>query len=175
MRKVEVCPHSKEWAVQFTKEAYKIIRIFQNEIKDIHHIGSTAVPGLKAKPIIDLMPVIKKIEVADQYNREMQDLGYEPKGEYGISGRRFFRKGGDNRTHHVHIFQEGSCHIERHLAFRDYLKEHPHERQKYGDLKESLAKQFPYNMDAYIHGKESLVKEIEAKALDWKAKQGGAL
>lgn len=167
MRKVEVCPYNKEWSGQFTEEAKKITRIFQDEIGDIHHIGSTSVPGLKAKPIIDIMPVVKDIELADQYNQEMQTLGYEPKGENGIPGRRFFKKGGDQRTHHVHIFQEGSYHIKRHLAFRDYLREHADEKQKYGELKESLAKQFPYDMESYINGKESLVKEIEAKALDW--------
>jgi len=167
LRRVEVCPHRKNWCLQFREEAVKIQHIFQQEIAEIHHIGSTSVSGLKAKPIIDMMPVVKNIEVVDQYNEEMQVLGYEPKGENGIPGRRFFIKGKDRRTHHVHIFQEGSYHIERHLAFRDYLRAHANEKQKYGDLKDNLAKQFPYDMESYINGKEALVKEIEAKALQW--------
>ncbi|GAB3792381.1 GrpB family protein [Virgibacillus kimchii] len=175
MRKVEVCPYNKKWSLQFTEEAVKILNIFQEEITAIHHIGSTAVPGLKAKPVIDTMPVVKDIGMVEQYYTEMEGLGYEPKGEHGILGRRFFMKGGTQRTHHVHFFEEGSDHIERHVAFRDYLREHPDAKQKYGDLKESLAKQFPYDMEAYINGKASLVKEIEAKALKWQAKQGSAL
>ncbi|WP_411830965.1 GrpB family protein [Paenibacillus peoriae] len=65
------------------------------------------------------------MENAFEHNHFMQEIGYEPKGENGITGQRFFQKGGDNRTHHVHIFQVGSNEIERHLAFRDYLREHP--------------------------------------------------
>jgi|SRR5690625_2371715 len=175
VRKVEVCSYHKIWLRQFADEAGKLNRIFQNEIIDIHHIGSTAVPGLRAKPVIDMMPVVKNIVHVDYYNKKMQDIGYEAKGENGISERRFFQKGGDKRTHHVHVFQEESFHIVRHLAFRDYLREHTDEKVRYGNLKENLAKQFPNNTQSYINGKESLVKEIEAKALDWYEKKSRRL
>jgi GrpB-like predicted nucleotidyltransferase (UPF0157 family) len=175
MRRVEVCPYNRKWPVQFTEEAMKLFCTLQGNVTDIYHIGSTSIPGLKAKPIIDMMPVVENIVLADQYNEEMQAIGYEPKGEYGIFGRSFFIKGKDKRTHHVHVFQEGSYHIKRHLAFRDYLRAHPDEKKKYGDLKEGLAKEFPDDIESYITGKEALVKEIEAKALDWKFKQGDVL
>lgn len=113
--------------------AEKLNQILKNEIIDIHHIGSTSVPGLSAKPIIDIMPVVKDINIVDKYNEEMQGIGYEPKGENGISGRRYFEKGGDNRTHHVHIYQVGSYEIKRHLAFRDYLREHIEVKKVYGE------------------------------------------
>ncbi|MFT4416643.1 GrpB family protein [Fredinandcohnia humi] len=167
MRKVEVCSYNEKWAVLFAEEAKKLNLIFGNEIVAIHHIGSTSVPGLKAKPIIDIMPVVKDITYADKYNEEMQEIGYEPRGENGIPGRRYYQKGGDNRSHHVHMYQVGSDEIERHLAFRDYLKQHPNVMMSYGELKDRLAKQFPYDIDSYITGKDRLVKEIEAKALDW--------
>jgi GrpB-like predicted nucleotidyltransferase (UPF0157 family) len=114
------------------------------------------------------LPVVNDIKLVDEHNHFMQEIGYEPKGENGITGRRFFLKGGDNRTHHVHIFQAGSSEIERHLAFRDYLREHPKAVQEYGQLKQQLAQQFPYDIESYINGKNHLVLEIERKALEWK-------
>ncbi|MFP7298973.1 GrpB family protein [Neobacillus niacini] len=167
MRKVEVCSYSEKWAQMFLEEAEKLKQIFGNEIVDIHHIGSTSVPGLKAKPIIDIMPVVKNINSVDKHNTVMQEIGYNPKGENGIAGRRYFQKGGDNRSHHIHIYQTGSKEIKRHLAFRDYLRTHPDAKIAYGDLKEKLAQQFPYDIDSYINGKDQLAKEIERRALDW--------
>lgn len=151
----------------YTEEAKKLNLIFKNEIVDIYHIGSTSVAGLKAKPIIDIMPVVKDINIVDKFNADMKEIGYEPKGENGISGRRYFQKGGDNRSHHIHIFQVGSYEIKRHLAFRDYLRINPEVRKSYGELKEQLAQQFPYDIESYIKGKDRLVKEIELQALEW--------
>lgn len=151
----------------FAEEAEKLKLIFGNQLLDIHHIGSTSVQGLKAKPIIDIMPVVKDINIIDKCNEKMQDIGYEPKGENGIPGRRYFQKGGDNRSHHVHLYQVGSNEIKRHLVFRDYLQIHPDVMKHYGELKEKLAQQFPHDIESYINGKEHLVREIEVKALDW--------
>lgn len=167
MRKVEIRSYSENWIHLFREEAEKLNVIFEHEMIAIYHIGSTSVPGLKAKPIIDIMAVVKDIHNVDQYNIEMRKIGYVPKGENGIVQRRYFQKGGDNRTHHVHIYQIGSCEITRHLAFRDYLIAHPDEMKKYGTLKKKLAHQFPYNIDSYIEGKDAFVKDMERKALEW--------
>ncbi|WP_087973529.1 GrpB family protein [Oceanobacillus rekensis] len=167
MRKVEVCSYNEKWPLMFAEEVEKLKLIFENEIIYIHHIGSTSVQGLKAKPIIDIMPVVKDIDLIDKYNKEMQAIGYEPKGENGIPKRRYFQKGGNNRSHHVHIYQVGSYEIERHLAFRDYLRNHQDVKNSYGDLKEKLSQQFPNDIESYINGKASLVQDIEEKALDW--------
>ncbi|MFM9281254.1 GrpB family protein [Paenibacillus jiagnxiensis] len=169
MRKVEVTPYNKQWAWMYEEEANKLRLIFGEQLAAIHHIGSTSVPGLEAKPVIDIMPVVNDIKLVDEYNHYMQEIGYEPKGENGITGRRFFQKGGDDRTHHVHIFQVGNFDIERHLAFRDYLREHPKAVQEYGQLKQQLAGQFPYDIESYINGKNQLVLEIERKAMEWEA------
>src|SRR6056297_2564109 len=99
-RKIEVVEYDKNWPKLFKEEADLIREIFKDEIIEIFHIGSTSVPGLKAKPIIDIMPIVKKIEEVDKKNEDMKKIGYEPKGEYGIIGRRFFMKGGDDRSHH---------------------------------------------------------------------------
>lgn len=157
MRRVEVKPYDEQWTSKFVDEANKLHDIFGTEIIEIHHIGSTSVNGLKAKPIIDIMPVVRDINLIDEFNIAMISIGYEAKGENGITGRRFFQKGGDNRTHHIHFFELGNPEIERHLAFRDYLRSHSDVAKKYGDLKEELSKRFPYDIESYIKGKEQLV------------------
>lgn len=141
--------------------------IYGSKLYAIHHIGSTSVQGLSAKPIIDIMPVVKDLSNVDAYDEKMADIGYEALGEFGISGRRYFRKGGNERTHHIHLFEEGSPHIERHLAFRDFLRAHRDFAMAYSELKEGLAKDFPNDMEAYIAGKADFIKEVEKIALEW--------
>lgn len=167
MRKVEVTPYNEQWASMFKEESSKLHEIFGDEIIEIYHIGSTSVNNLKAKPIIDIMPVVKDINRMDSFKTAMVFIGYESKGENGIIGRRYFQKGGDSRTHHVHIYELGNPQIERHLAFRDYLRVHPSDSKRYGDLKEELSQRFPYDIDSYIKGKEQLVCEIDRKAISW--------
>ncbi|MFS0557991.1 GrpB family protein [Brevibacillus sp. 179-C9.3 HS] len=169
MRKMEVRPYEARWASVFRDEVLLLQRIFGDELVEIHHIGSTAVPGLSAKPIIDILPVVRDISRVDDYNSEMRAHGYEPRGELGLAGRRYFPKGGDKRTHHVHVYQVGHCAIHRHLAFRDYLRAHPDEAKQYGDVKQEMAKRFPCDSGGYVKGKEAFAKALEEKALIWKA------
>lgn len=167
---VIVTNYNGNWNRMFEDEAKKIKAIFGDELNDIHHIGSTSVPGLQAKPIIDMMPVVKDITRIDSFNEQMKELGYECMGEFGMEGRRYFRKGGDHRTHHVHAFQMDNIEdIQRHLAVRDFLRTHPEVASQYGSLKERLARQYPDDIEAYMDGKDSFVKNLEKKALDWHA------
>lgn len=168
MMNVVVTEYNDNWKQMFQEESQKIKHIFADELVQIHHIGSTSVPGLQAKPIIDIMPVVQDIEKIDSFNEQMERLGYECMGELGMKGRRYFRKGGDHRTHQVHVFQvDNKEDIHRHLAVRDYLRIHSEEARKYGNLKENLAKQFPKDIEAYMDGKDAFVKELEGKALQW--------
>lgn len=170
IRVVQYCP---KWHEDYRREAEHIIQILGQELVEIHHIGSTAVEGLSAKPIIDLMPIVRRIETIDAYNGEFEKLGYECMGEFGIPGRRYFRKGGDERTHQIHIFEEGNQKdIMRHLAVRDYLRTHDEMRRQYGALKKELARLYPENIEAYCAGKDSFVKEMERRALAWYRKNG---
>lgn len=135
---------------------------------EIYHIGSTAVKGLSAKPIIDIMPVVTNIYLIDKHNHEFESIGYECMGEFGITGRRYFRKGGDNRTHQVHIFeQSNNKEIDRHLAVRDFLRTHPDIASKYGELKQKLAIRYPEDIEGYCDGKDGFVKQLEKDALIW--------
>lgn len=165
--KVIVATYNSQWPDMFMAEAERIKNILGKELISIHHIGSTSVPGLKAKPIIDIMPVVRNIEVVDKLTDDMINLGYESMGEFGIPGRRYFRKGKDKRTHHIHIFQYNSKDVERHLAFRDYLRIHTDDAKKYGELKAQLASRFPDDIEAYMDGKDSFIKKLEKRAITW--------
>jgi len=160
-RIIEVVPHDSNWEQKFKEEAKKIEKIFKEIFVDIHHIGSTAIPLVKAKPIIDIMVEVKDINKVDSYNKQMEELGYEALGKYGIPKRRFFQKGGNNRTHHVHIFEKGNLQIKRHIDFRDYLISHPKVARKYSLLKEKLAKKYRYDIDKYQEGKNIFIKKID--------------
>lgn len=165
---VKVVEYDLKWPTMFEEESKMIREILGNNLVAIHHIGSTAVPGLKAKPIIDILPVVRDISKVDSYNECFQKLGYQPKGEFGIKGRRYFRKSLKKRTHQIHIFEESNQQdIIRHLAVRDYLKTYVEEAAKYGELKGQLAEEYPKNIQTYSIGKDLFVKELERKALEW--------
>lgn len=171
-RMMEVVDYRPEWKEEYKKEAKKIRKILGKNCVAIFHIGSTSVPGLKAKPIIDIMPVVKDLSAVDAHNAQMEALGYQCFGEYGIAGRRFFAKGGDERTHHVHVFEEKNQQaVQRHLAVRAYLASHPERAAQYGALKERLAAEFRYDNDGYCGGKDAFMKELEQDALKWKKMQ----
>jgi len=153
----------------FEAEAEDIAAILGPELLAIHHIGSTAIPGTKAKPIIDILVEVRDVERLDGFNEALNALGYESLGEHGIPGRRFFRKPGEfTRTHHVHAYGRGHPEIERHLNFRDYLIAHPEEAQAYSRLKESLAREYSEDGEAYTEGKTAFIREIDAKAMAWR-------
>lgn len=172
-RRVEVVPYDLAWPARYAAEAAALRRRLGDNVVAIHHIGSTAIPGLAAKPIIDIMPVVRDLGEVDARIQQMAELGYTPRGEYGLPGRRYFFKGSPaHHTHHVHVYQEGNPEINRHLALRDYLRVHSLKAAAYGELKQSLAARYPANVEAYIAEKDGLVRALEAEALDWYHVQG---
>lgn len=172
MRTIEVVDYRPEWEKMFQEEEKKIRKILGKNCIAVYHIGSTSVKGLPAKPIIDIMPVVKDISLVDAHDPEFQALGYDCRGEFGIPGRRFYAKGGDKRTHHVHIFEKSSeADIKRHLAVRDYLRSHPDTAREYAELKKNLAARYPHDNDGYCDGKDAYMKELEQKALKWQEEQ----
>ena len=176
--KIEVAQYLPEWEEAFEEEKNAILSLGIAGIAQVHHIGSTSVKELAAKPIIDIMIEAESLDDLDRNKQEIESLGYEAMGEFGIAGRRYYRKGGNDRTHQIHAFQTGDPNLRRHLAFRDYLSEHPDVRKKYGDLKIEVASQCDHDIDRYCEGKEGFIKFHEAKALDWidqKSDQGGGI
>ncbi len=93
MRQVIVLPYQSEWASEYEREADRLREVFGVRLKQIHHMGSTSVPGLAAKPIIDILPVVDALEGIEQFDEPMEALGYEAKGEFGMPGRRYYRNG----------------------------------------------------------------------------------
>jgi len=166
--KVEVLPYNRLWPVLFESERSAIQNALGHVVLKLHHIGSTAVEGLAAKPIIDMILEVPSLASLDQATPALESLGYEAMGEFGIPGRRYFRKGGFHRSHQIHAFQSGDPNIHRHLAFRDYLNHFPEVRQEYGALKARLALEFPEDIEGYGDGKDAFVKLHEAHALAWR-------
>lgn len=166
---IVVTDYNPLWTKMFEDEARLIRGVLEDNCITIYHIGSTSVPGLAAKPIIDIMPVVHSLDHVDTVKGNFEKIGYEYLGEFGIRGRRYLRKGGDERTHQIHIFSEHSTDdIERHLALRDYLRTHKEDCDAYAILKKTLAEKYEYDIDGYCDGKDKFVKQLEQKALDWK-------
>lgn len=168
-RRVRVVPFDPAWVPAFQAEEARIVESLAHLELSIHHIGSTAVPGLAAKPVIDLLLEVRDLDALDERRSRMEALGYEAMGEFGIPGRRFFRKddGTGERTHHVHAFVAGTADVARHLAFRDYMRTHADAARAYGELKLRIAHEHPDDIEAHVRGKDTFVKEHEAKALAW--------
>ncbi|CEG56102.1 bifunctional GrpB family protein/GNAT family N-acetyltransferase [Legionella fallonii] len=160
---VEVVPYNPLWPQMFAEEAQRIKQALGTNCIEIHHIGSTSVPGLSAKPIIDILPVVHDVLTVDQAIKAMEAIGYSAKGEYGIPFRRYFQKGHTDRTHNVHVFAKGNSEIERHLLFRDWMKAHQQDRDAYATLKIALAEQFPNDINAYCLGKDEFITNIDTK------------
>jgi GrpB-like predicted nucleotidyltransferase (UPF0157 family) len=158
MRKIEIVDYNPAWPDLFEAERKLLRQTLDGLVMKIHHIGSTSVPGLAAKPIIDILIEVSDVEELDSYNNKMLLTGYEAMGEYGIPGRRYFRKGGENRTHHIHAFSAGDYNVIRHIAFRDYLREKPEVVAEYAELKKKLAAECDNDIEKYCDGKENFVK-----------------
>jgi len=175
MRKVEVVPHNPLWREAFEAEARHVGSALGENVVAVHHIGSTAIPNIYAKPVVDLLVEVRDITEVDGRSSAMESLGYEVMGEYGIPRRWYFRKDDQEgiRTHNIHAFEAGSAEVERHLAFRDYMIAHPEEAEKYSELKRKLAEQHPQSMDGYMDGKDGFIKEMDQKAAQWRRSQTG--
>ena len=168
-REVRVALYNHNWPAQYEQELARIKTVLESEIVSTHHIGSTSIPSMSAKPIIDILLEVKDISRIDNYNNEMILLGYKPRGELGIPGRRYFSKEEprDVRTHHIHSFQSGNIGLERHLAFRNYMITHPDDAKIYSELKMVLARRFQWDIDGYIAGKHLYVERMEKIAMEW--------
>ena len=144
-------------------EIRRLKRFTENSIYVIEHIGSTAIPGLDAKPIIDMAMLLPSLRRLPLWITRLEKAGYTYKGEYGLEGRHFFTRG-NPVTHHLHLVAKGSVHWERWLLFRDYMRAHPAEAEKYNQLKKELALKYAHNRDAYTQAKTPLIGQLLKKA-----------
>ena len=163
--KIYMVSHDPKWRQLFQQEAEQLTAVLGSSVAAVHHIGSTAIPTIYAKPVLDLLLVVQDLAALDEKQPRMEALGYEALGEFGIPGRRYFRR--DNlsgeRTHQVHVFENDSPQIKRHLAFRDYLINHPETAQEYSDLKRELAAKHPEDIELYMDSKDEFIKKIDMR------------
>ncbi|MEM7703741.1 MAG: GrpB family protein [Pseudomonadota bacterium] len=161
-------PHDPSWPAAFEEERARLAAIIGADCKAVHHIGSTAIPGIYAKPVIDILVEASSVEALDRLTPDLVAAGYIAKGEYGISGRRYFTKTNTEgiRTHHLHAYGRASPEIERHLVFRDYLLAHPEIAQDYSRLKRDILADWR-GLDYYIARKATFVVETERVAVEW--------
>lgn len=158
---IEIVKYNPMWPQIFQDEAAKIKEALGNNCLTIHHIGSTSIPGLSAKPIIDILPVVFNLKDVDASNANMQKLGYEVKGEYGFMLRRYFVK---ESAFNVHVFEEDNPEIDRYLKFRNWMRNNPDDRIAYASLKEKLAEKHCNDITAYCFGKDEFVADIDEKS-----------
>lgn len=171
---IRVVNHDPAWASKFEIEGGRIVEVLGETVVRIHHIGSTAIPRIKAKPVIDILLEVGSLKALDEKAPILEGLGYEAKGEFGISGRRYFRLNDSSgtRTHQIHGFETETPNVIRHIAFRDYMRAHPLAAEVYSALKGRLAYAYPNDMAAYMEGKDTFVKQHERRALIWANTRG---
>jgi len=165
---LQLAEHDPRWAVAFAAEARRIGGVLGDCPIAWEHIGSTAVPGLLAKPIVDMLGTTADLAAIDRLEGRFLALGYRAKGENGIAGRRYFSRleGAGPTGFHLHVFAHGSPHAERHLAFRDFLRVHPKVAADYAERKRALRRAGATRAE-YQERKAPFVREVEARALAW--------
>ncbi|QIZ46802.1 MULTISPECIES: GrpB family protein [Dickeya] len=158
MRQVTIVPHDEQWPGLFEAESVLLQITLGQVITQIHHVGSTAVPGLAAKPVIDILLEVVDLSELDELNAAMENAGYTARGENGIPNRRYFTKGGDQRTHHVHAFAIGDTQIVKHVAFRDYLIKNKKAAERYAEIKYAAARESANDTHRYSVLKTNFIK-----------------
>jgi GrpB-like predicted nucleotidyltransferase (UPF0157 family) len=159
---VRLAEYDERWPLLFTEEKILLESIIGNHTLDIQHIGSTSVPGLAAKPVLDIAIAVESFEGARILIAPMKASGYQYKGENGIPRRHYFVKGMP-RTHHVHVFEIASDNWRRHIVFRDHLRANADARLEYEARKRSLLDLG--NREGYQEGKSALIERLTRDAL----------
>lgn len=158
---VKLVAHNPKWAECFSEEKELLSKTLGEKILDLRHIGSTSIPGILAKPILDILAAVKTLADVEAFTQDLNKVGYEDKGDGGVLGRRFFVRGGEaKRTHHLNFCEMNSFFWESHLAFRGYLRRHSDAAKEYSALKRGLADRFPNDRGAYTTGKGEFIRSI---------------
>ena len=162
---VHLAEYDPDWPGEFLAESKRIREVLGKIVVGVHHVGSTAVSNLIAKPIIDLLVEVTDLEPIEAMTDSFIEAGYEVRGESGIPGRRFLTRNEEGqRTHDIHIFQTGHDEIAKMLLFRDRLRENPDIATSYANLKRELAAKFYDDVSRYTQEKtDFILGAIEAQ------------
>ena len=176
MKEIIIEDHSLEWAIAFQKLKSIYQEYLEDLIMDIQHVGSTSVPGLTAKPVIDIDLIIEDHSALKPITDILAKLGYEYMGDLGIKDREAFKRTSsrtpddgsmrDWPTHNLYVCINGSIALRNHLALRDFLRANPQKAKEYGELKKRLIAENPFDIDLYIKNKTPFILEI-LKTLDF--------
>lgn len=163
--------YNPEWVTKFNSIKSELNKIWKDASK-IEHVGSTSIPGMKAKPIIDILIVFKEWTDFQNEVQQMHDLGYEAQENAWSDHSWLFYKikqteRGIEKTENIHLLIEGEPKIPQFLEIRDFLRTHPDKAKAYSELKENLVNKFPDDYFAYRSGKQSLLQEIEKETAKW--------
>ena len=156
---IELAPASSEWGRLYEEEAARIRSALGELILDIQHVGSTAIPGIAAKPILDIDVGVPSFEEGERAIEPLEAQGYTYRGEHGIPGRHYFVKG-NPRTHHLHMYGIDHALFGEQAAFRDALRADPVLAREYERLKQDLARRFRTDRVAYTDGKTKFVYDV---------------
>lgn len=168
--RVRVVDHDSSWTERYAAEARLLIDTLGSHLAAIEHVGSTSVPGMPAKPIIDILAAVRTYDRFDVVVRRLAQIGYlyTPEAEADDPGRRVFRKGAQDmgrlRTHHLHITEVNSHYWQRIVAFRDHLRHHSDDATAYAQLKRDLAVRLADDSRGYTAAKQQFVTAIERRA-----------
>lgn len=168
-RTVEIVEYDPSWPELYEQEAVAIRGALAGLNLQCFHIGSTAIPGMSAKAVIDILLAVESLNALSARESGLQGLGYSARGEFGIPGRRYYTKGQEERTHHLHAFEFGSPEVARHIRFRDFLRESSKDAEAYAALKIGLANQFRDDPHGYCDAKSAFIRSIDqmAQKRDW--------
>jgi GrpB-like predicted nucleotidyltransferase (UPF0157 family) len=170
---IRIVDHDPAWAGLAGQELRRIEAALGDVAVRLEHVGSTAVPGLAAKPILDLQLSVDAIDPPERYVVPLEALGYLFVPEPESPDYHFFAKPPERpRTYHLHVCQAGSEHELRHVAVRDFLRSHAGEAERYAALKREVAARHPQDRLAYIDGKDAYVTALEGRALSWARGRG---
>ena len=157
---VRVVEYSAQWPIWFAEIAAPLKDALNGVGCHIEHVGSTSVNGLAAKPIIDIDIIVDDFADFPAVKRALQVMGYYHRGDLGIEGREVFATATPIHPHHLYVCKSGLLALKNHLMFRDYLRNHPGCAQAYALLKQTLAKQFPTDIEGYCAGKSDFIATV---------------
>lgn len=158
---VKLEEYNPNWNQEYIKEESLLKAVLKERIIEIHHIGSTSIPGLKAKPIIDILIVIKSLNEIPDIESILANYGYTNRGQQGINDRYFFAKGPEEaRSHYIHFVEPKSDTYYNQVYFKKYLIEHPEYIKQYCKLKSELAEKFADERPKYTQGKNDFISNV---------------
>jgi GrpB-like predicted nucleotidyltransferase (UPF0157 family) len=162
---VVVVDYDPDWPQRFQFFRGRITVALGGLAAAVEHVGSTAVVGLAAKPIIDMDVLLISADALPEAIERLAPLGYTHQGDLGIPEREAFLAPANDFLHHLYVCPPHSREFQRHLTFRDYLRSHSKDAKAYGDLKQALALRFAHDRAAYIAGKDAFVRELLSRAI----------